>query len=75
MKQSVIRLSIIILVALLILSIGGFWGAQSLAKDWSPIQKEIWEMEKNILEGLEAKRSRRIHGIAPQRLCRLDFPF
>jgi ketosteroid isomerase-like protein len=46
MNQSVIRLSINILVTLLILSIGGFWGIQSFAKEWSPTQKEIWEMEK-----------------------------
>jgi len=46
MKHSVIRLSIKISAALLILSVGVFCGVQSTGKEWSATQKEIWEIEK-----------------------------
>ena len=46
MKRSVIRFSIKLSAALLILSVGVLWGVQASGKEWSATQKEIWEMEK-----------------------------
>ena len=46
MQHIVLRLSIKLSTALLILSVVAFCEVQSTGKEWSPTQKEIWEIEK-----------------------------